>query len=241
MTSLSSDDLMPSKPRCRIVIFAKAPRPGFAKTRLIPVLGAQGAAELAKRLLIHTLTTLLDSNKVASVELCVTPPGGDQAWLDPEIQKLARGIQWTDQGDGNLGERLSRVAHRVIESGESVIFIGSDCPELGTQEITDAITSLCYEASRFDATLFPTRDGGYALLGLNRFHSSLFENIPWSTAKVTEETLKRLEILRWNVKVHRVVQDVDIPQDLELLKNYSDLGYADILFPMQPLLTSFRT
>ncbi|TBR12571.1 MAG: glycosyltransferase [Rugosibacter sp.] len=202
----------------RIVIFAKAPQPGFAKTRLIPALGSQGAADLARRLLSHTLNVALTA-KVGSVELCVTP-----SVLDPVWQTLAvtDAVLWSDQGDGDLGERLARAAKRVIESGESVLLLGTDCPELGASGLQRA----AYALQRADATLFPTADGGYALLGLNHFHPSLFEDIAWSTDTVAFETLCRLGQMGWSVQSHSMLHDIDEPADLKWLP----AGWTEVLY-----------
>jgi uncharacterized protein len=203
----------------RIVIFAKAPQPGFAKTRLIPALGAQGAADLARRMLTHTLSKALAA-KVGPVELCVTPSAADPAW---QRFTIANAVQWSDQGEGDLGQRMARAAQRVLESGESVLLIGTDCPELSTACLQQAAWSL----QRTDAVLFPTFDGGYALLGLTRFHPSLFTGIAWSTDTVAAETLCRLGQLGWTVQGRPRLHDIDEPADLKWLPNaWLEAAYA---------------
>lgn len=197
-----------SKP-LRIVIFAKAPQPGFAKTRLIPALGSIGAADLARRLLTHTLDITLTA-RVGAVELCVTPDMTDPIW---QAVTIPAALQLTDQGEGNLGMRLARATRRVIEKGEAILLIGTDCPELGIHQLQQAADALRYN----DATLFPTVDGGYALLGLNRFHPSLFADIAWSTETVACETLCRLGDLGWSVQSHPMLHDIDEPADLKWL------------------------
>lgn len=193
----------------RVVIFAKAPRPGVAKTRLIPALGAHAAADLARRLLTHTVREAVRAG-IGPVELCVTPSVGEEGW---PAEVKAADVLWTEQGEGDLGDRLARAAQRVIDSGESVLFLGTDCPDLKAARLKTAARSL----RRFDATLFPTADGGYALLGLNRFDRSLFSNIAWSTDAVAPETMRRLLRLNWSVKTHTVLHDIDEPADLEWL------------------------
>jgi len=89
----------------RIVIFAKAAQPGFAKTRLIPALGEKGAADLAQRMLTHTLSEALAA-KIGPVELCVTPSSTDAIW---QTLVIPDEVQYSDQGEGDLGERLTRV------------------------------------------------------------------------------------------------------------------------------------
>lgn len=192
-----------------MVILAKAPRPGFAKTRLIPALGARGAADLASRLLVHAVREALTSG-VGPVELCVTPSRHDDAW-PREIQ--APELDWTEQGEGDLGERLARVTQRVIDSGESVLLAGADCPELDANRLRKAAHSL----RRFGATMFPTADGGYALLGLNWSDPSLFVNMAWSTDTVARETLRRLALLNRTVETHGVLHDIDESADLRWL------------------------
>ena len=193
----------------RIVIFAKAPVPGFAKTRLIPALGAQGAANLARRMLDHTLAQALAA-EVGPVELCVTPSPIEAVWQTFAVPAT---VAWSDQGDGGLGTRMARAAQRVISAGESVLLIGTDCPALDAAHLRRAALSL----QHFDTTLVPTADGGYVLLGLNRFHVSLFEAIEWSTDSVAAETLRRLARLDWKVQKTPTVHDIDEPADLRWL------------------------
>lgn len=193
----------------RILIFAKAPQPGFAKTRLIPTLGAGGAADLAQRLLMHTLNEALAA-QVGRVELCVTPSATAAAWRALDVSDV---VQWSDQGSGDLGERLARATGRVIAGGESALVIGTDCPDLTAPRLQQAANALRHS----DATLVPTADGGYALLGLNRFHASLFTGIGWSTATVAFETLCHLGKLGWTVQSEPMLHDIDEPADLKWL------------------------
>lgn len=193
----------------RIVIFAKAPLPGFAKTRLIPALGEQGAADLARRMLLNTLSEALAA-KVGPVELCVTPSAADAVW---QTLSLSDAVQWSDQEEGDLGARLARATQRVLETDEPVLLVGTDCPELSATRLQQAARSLQHA----DATLFPTADGGYALLGLKRFHPFLFEDMPWSTDRVAFETLCRLGQLGWTVQNHPMLHDIDEPTDLQWL------------------------
>ena len=190
----------------RIVIFAKAPVAGQVKTRLVPALGAEKAARLAVRMLAHTAAQALAAD-VGVVELCATPPPDASAWegLRPA------GVQAMDQGEGDLGERLARAARRVIDGGEQVLLIGSDCPALGADRLRHAARQL----QAHPAVMHPARDGGYALLGLSRFDRSLFENIRWSTDTVAADTLARLGTLGWPVYLGTTLRDVDEAGDLD--------------------------
>jgi len=193
----------------RIIIFAKAPRPGFAKTRLIPVLGMQGAARLARRMLLQTVRSALKA-QIGRVELCVTPAIVDEAWRGID---LPQEIEISDQGDGDLGARLARAARRRIEQGEQVILIGTDCLELTPQLLEEARQRLFDH----DATIHCTADGGYALLGLDCFNAALFGNIPWSTDAVAVSTLQQFARLGMSVYVGQMLHDVDEPRDLRWL------------------------
>lgn len=199
---------LPMKP-VRIVIFAKAPLAGFAKTRLIPALGQQGAADLAQRLLEHTLHEALNS-QVGPVELCVTPSATDSVW---ETLRLPKAVRLTDQGEGDLGARMARAAERVIAASESVLLIGTDCPQLDAAQLQQATLAL----QNTEATLVPAFDGGYVLLGLTRFDSSVFSGIAWSTDCVMDETMDRLRRLDWCVKTLPTLHDIDEPSDLKWL------------------------
>ncbi len=195
--------------RVRIVIFAKAPVAGLAKTRLIPALGAQGAADLARRMLDHTVEQALAA-EVGPVELCVTPSPVDVAWQNVVV---AKSVAWSGQGDGDLGERMARAVRRVTGAGESLLLVGTDCPALDVALLRNAADSL----QHFDATLVPTADGGYVLLGLNGFHASLFEDIEWSTGCVAAITRRRMARLGWKVLENPTVHDIDDPADLRWL------------------------
>lgn len=196
----------------RLVIFAKAPRPGRVKTRLIPALGEEGAAKLAARLLTHTVREAIES-RVGWVELCVSPEPTDPSWdgVLPESSHLA--LSWTAQGGGDLGQRLQRAAERIDAKGEAVLLIGTDCPALDAAILRRAARLL----RRHDAVLIPSSDGGYVLLGLARFHSAVFTDIPWSTPAVATCTRARLQALGWSWAELSSLTDIDEPANLGLL------------------------
>lgn len=193
----------------RIIIFAKAPLPGFAKTRLIPALGAEGAADLAKKMLFNTLCEVLAA-ETGMVELCVTPEISQAAWQG--IQFPA-GIEISDQGDGDLGARLARAAKRGLAHDESVLLIGTDCVEMNASLLRSAAAVLKYK----DVVIHPATDGGYVLLGLGRFHPLIFEDMAWSTDTVAPETIGRIGQLGWSLEVGATLRDIDEPDDLKCI------------------------
>ncbi|MEO8600801.1 MAG: TIGR04282 family arsenosugar biosynthesis glycosyltransferase, partial [bacterium] len=175
--------------------------------------------DLARRMLEHTLHKALAAN-LGHVELCVTPSATDPVW---QTLALPDAVQWSDQGEGDLGGKMARATQRVLESGESVLLVGTDCPELSSDHLRQAASAL----GQVDAALFPTFDGGYALLGLKRFHPSLFSNIAWSTESVAFETLHRMEQLSWTVQSQPMLHDIDEPADLQwLLKTWLEPAHA---------------
>ncbi|WP_294007700.1 TIGR04282 family arsenosugar biosynthesis glycosyltransferase [Sphingomonas sp.] len=190
----------------RIVILAKAPVPGRVKTRLIPALGGAGAARLAQRMLADTVAHALAAG-LATPELCATPHPDDCAWAG----HLPAGVRLADQGPGDLGQRLAAAAKRVIDGGERILLIGTDCPELDGKRLGEAAAHL----ESHDAMIHPARDGGYVLLGLARTDPSLFGDIAWSTDTVAATTIARIEALGWSLFVGDILSDVDEPADLD--------------------------
>jgi uncharacterized protein len=207
----------------RIVIMAKAPVAGFAKTRLIPALGAEGAAELAKKMLVHTVETALTS-RLGIVEICATPDPTHSAW---QSLGLPNQLSWSTQGDGDLGERMARISERTIRNGEAIILIGTDCPAIDVFTLHEAVRAL----QDYDASLLPTYDGGYALLALKRFDNRLFENMPWSTSTVALQTLQRMVQINCDVRLLQTLHDIDEPTDIGQLPlewGYSALNQASL-------------
>lgn len=189
----------------RIVIFAKAPLPGEAKTRLIPVLGKAGAARLAQQMLNDTVGKALSAG-LGRPELCVTPHPDSPQWQG----RLPAGVEVSDQGPGDLGQRLAAAARRVIDCGERILLIGSDCPALDGYRLGMAAAQL----DSHDAVIHPARDGGYVLLGLARTDPSLFADIAWSTDTVAAITTTRIKALGWSLFVGDTLSDIDEPADL---------------------------
>lgn len=192
--------------RTRILIFAKAPVAGAAKTRLIPALGAQGAARLAASMLRDTVAQARGAGLGEPI-LCVTPERGDRAWDG----LLLAGVRVIDQGPGDLGQRLGKAADGRLAAGERVLLIGTDCPALDSAMLADAAARL----ETHDAVILPAEDGGYVLLGLRRFDPSLFTGIAWSSDEVAPVTIARIAALGWTLFVGATLRDIDEPADLE--------------------------
>ena len=189
----------------RLVIFAKAPQAGLAKTRLIPALGAAGAADLARQMLARTLAQALATG--AQVELCMSPAAGDPTWRGVALPGT---VKLTAQGDGDLGERMNRAMNRALTQQAAVLLMGSDCPALSAGHMAEAAAQLKHH----DAVLIPAADGGYVLIGLKAPCPSVFAPMAWSTSVVAAETRQRLIALKKRVWLGPTLHDIDDAADL---------------------------
>jgi rSAM/selenodomain-associated transferase 1 len=179
-----------------IIVFARAPVPGAAKTRLIPALGKWGAARLHARLVRHAVRTALASG-CGPVEVHGTARHSFFRSLKARF-RLQRGR--------DLGERM----HHALSRNPGAILIGTDCPALTAADLRRAARLLRGGA---EVVIAPAEDGGYALIGARRVPAELFRDIEWGTSSVYEETVKRLKAYRW--RALRTVWDVDRTEDLE--------------------------
>ncbi len=190
----------------RIIIFAKAPVSGRVKTRLAPALGEDGAAALARSMLLHTIKEASLAG-VGRPELCADPPPSDPSWRD----LIPQGLRISAQGEGDLGDRLARAARRALREDGAVLLIGSDCPALDRFRLCRAAADL----RDHDAMIHPAADGGYVALGLRRYDASLFSGVAWSTSSVAKQTIERIRQLDWKLRIRETLRDVDVPEDLQ--------------------------
>ena len=194
-----------------LIVFARAPVPGRVKTRLIPLLGPEGAARLHQRMLEKTLRTAWDAG-LGTVELHCTP-GIRHAGF--KSLKLEFGIGLRAQGRGDIGERMHRAFARALRRHPYVLLMGSDCPALRRSDLRAALRALRAGA---DAVLSPAEDGGYPLIGLRRVSRRLFDGVAWGSGRVLEQTRDRLARLGWRWKELRTLWDVDRPEDVARLR-----------------------
>lgn len=194
-----------------ILVFAKAPVAGEVKTRLIPALGAAGAAAFHERLVDRTLATAAAA-AIGPVELCCAP---DAAHPFFDACSRAHGASLGEQGAGDLGERMHRAFVRALAAAPAAIVIGCDCPALGSHHLRDAAAAL---AGGADAVLAPAEDGGYVLIGLAgadaRVFARLFERIAWGGPDVLAATRARLAGAGRHWHELDALWDVDRPEDL---------------------------
>jgi uncharacterized protein len=175
------------KARCAVIVMAKAPVPGYAKTRLIPALGAVRAAQLAGRLLQHALGAALQA-QLGPVDLCCAP----------------------DAHHPLLQAQRARAFDRWWPQADRILMTGTDAPALDAQVLQRAAAGL----NDADAVFVPAMDGGYALVGLRRPAASLFRDVPWSTAQVMSTTRRHLATAGLRHAELEPLFDIDEPADL---------------------------
>ncbi len=195
---------------CRIAILAKAPLAGYAKTRLMPALGAAGAAALAQRLLEH-----------AAAQAVAAGLGPVALWAAPDVTHPVfaqlgsrHGLALLAQGEGDLGARMARVFDTTWTAAPGpLLLMGTDAPALDAALLRDAAAAL----QSHDAVFVPALDGGYALVGLRAWAPrlrGLFDGMRWSTAQVMADTRERLAAAGLRHAELPAVSDIDEAADL---------------------------
>lgn len=189
-----------------VIVFAKAPVAGMAKTRLAPALGSAGAAALAERMLRHALTQAAAAD-IGPVELCAAPDT-----THPALRDAAAACDATlaEQGPGDLGLRMHRAFARHLMRHGRALLIGADAPSLDAALLRQAAQAL----QQHEVVFVPALDGGYALVGQRRADPRWFSDMTWSHARVMADTRKRLHTagVRWAELPP--VADIDEPADL---------------------------
>jgi uncharacterized protein len=202
-----------------LIVFTRYPEPGKAKTRLIPVLGAIGAANLQCQMTEHTIKQVRELQICRPLAVEVYFAGNDKHLM---INWLGSGLIYHQQGEGDLGSRMAQAFENAFSSGmDAVTIIGTDCPDLDAEMIVQAFKML----EQHDLVLGPANDGGYYLIGLRRFIPQLFEGIRWGTSEVWQQTIAIAGKMNVAIASLSPLDDIDRPEDLEVLA--SDLWIVD--------------
>jgi rSAM/selenodomain-associated transferase 2/rSAM/selenodomain-associated transferase 1 len=203
-----------------LIVFTRYPEPGKTKTRLIPSLGSEGAADLHRRMTEHTVACLRQLKKSRPMFIEIHHEGGDKSLMR---QWLGSDLFFRPQGAGDLGERMARAFHGAFECDAArVVLVGTDCPGLTERLLGDAFESLRHT----DLVLGPARDGGYYLIGLRKTIPELFGGMPWGTEKVLDKTQEVADGLGLSVRLLDLLDDVDRPEDLAIWRKASKGGPA---------------
>jgi len=197
-------------PNARILIFSRLPRVGRVKTRLIPLLGDQGACEFHAACLELTLRRILDSG-LAPVELWLDRDPGSDPGLLPAV---ARDCPVRVQSGRDLGQRM---AHAIssAKAGGPTLLVGTDVPLLDGGYLEPALLRLA--GKEVDVVMGPAEDGGYVLLGLRRARPQLFRDMPWGGDHVAAITRERCRRLGLNLCELQTLWDLDRPEDIARL------------------------
>jgi len=195
-------------PHDTLIVFTRLPLPGKTKTRLIPALGAEGAADLQRRMTLQTVgrawaacAALPDTRLIIAHEGGTTREMRD--WLGP--------LRFQKQAQGDLGTRLTHAMMAAHAQGaRKIVIIGTDCPDLTEEHLLAAFTML----DESDVVLGPAHDGGYYLIGMREPQPCLFEAIPWSTGEVFAVTQQRASEAGLSLGVLPTLADVDEPADV---------------------------
>lgn len=199
-----------------LLIFTRFPETGQCKTRLIPALGAAGAARLQKKLTEHAVSTAKRLQTMRSVSISIHHRGGESEavmkWLDVK--------ECYEQRGSDIGARMKAAFARIFKlRTEQAVLIGSDIPEIAAGLLDRAFTAL----HDHEVVIGPSLDGGYYLIGMRVGRSAellplLFDEITWSAADVYRQTAERLSSRGAGFARLPALRDIDTAEDLDLLE-----------------------
>ena len=228
---------MSVKYKKQLFIFTRYPEPGTTKTRIIPLLGAESAAELQRKMTEHTLAQVKRISTPYALTVEIRYEGGDQNlmqnWLGPDFD-------YRPQGSGDLGLRMKRSFEDAFRSGATAaVIIGTDIPD-----ITDVTIQKAFDALKLkNMVLGPAKDGGYYLIGLQKDSllkdtSHLFTGIKWGADDVLEKTIKIAKHSGLSFTLLEVLEDVDHPEDLKIWERSQNTnndvpkpGFISVIIP----------
>ncbi len=204
---------MAAKQHERLIIFTRYPEPGRTKTRFIPHLGTDGAAELQRRMTEHIVSKIRNLTTTRPISIEIRYEGGNQklmeGWLGADYIYLL-------QSKGDLDRRMGEAFEAAFVTGAATaVIIGTDIPGISVENLHKAFNSL----QNVDLVLGPANDGGYYLIGLtqstfNRALSQLMTNISWGSESVLDQSVKIAERMGLKYTLLEKLADVDRPEDL---------------------------
>ena len=219
---------MPIPNKKKLIVFTRYPETGTTKTRLIPLLGAKGSADLHRKMTEHTLAQLkrLSTLNALTIEICYD--GGNERlmknWLGPDLD-------YQPQGIGHLGLRMKRSFEDAFRFGaDAAVLIGTDIPD-----ITDTVIQAAFDTlKQKNMAIGPAKDGGYYLIGLQSGSLSsamdkLFSEITWGEHDVLGKTLDVAKGLGLTFSLLDELKDVDRPEDLPVWERSQILNHHDFI------------
>jgi len=203
---------------CRLLIFTRYPVAGKTKTRLIPTLGADGAARLQKRLTEKMIGQAKLLEQKFGTSTTVHYLGGSKE----EMTGWLGQVNCVEQAEGDLGLKMRTAFDEAFAAGAGrAVLVGTDIPALDVDILSQAFTLLAGQ----DAVIGPSRDGGYYLIGLTaraapQLLDPLFQEMVWSTGEVFAVTMRRLAKTGRTISILPALADIDRPEDLALAETW---------------------
>lgn len=185
-----------------VIVFVKNPELGKVKTRLAATLGAEKALEIYNKLLEYTREVMLQISNVKKFIYYSSFIDHQDYWDGQIFDKRL-------QSKGDLGDRITSALNDSFKICSSVVIIGSDCPQLSTSHIEEAFEKL----KTSNIVIGPSHDGGYYLMGMDRFYPFLFQDINWSTSTVFQETILQAKSKHLSITQLETLTDVDHEED----------------------------
>lgn len=195
--------------KATLMIFAKAPAPRRVKTRLIPAVGAEGAARLHAAFVQDVVARHRKPGRRV-----VVWRGGDVA--HPLWKRL--GVDLATQPEGDLGDRLTTAFAQEMVDDAAVVVLGTDSPTLPPAYVDAAFAAL----ETHPVVIGPACDGGYYLIGMRGALAPVFDGVAWGTESVFAHTVEALNAAGIDYAVLDFWYDVDRPDDLRLLRALRD-------------------
>jgi rSAM/selenodomain-associated transferase 1 len=214
-------DPAPGLHAVQVAVLGKAPIAGLAKTRLIPALGAQGAARLQRQLTLDALRAAREAN-LGAVTLWCAPDARHRFFR--ALHKTT-GLVCRAQPGGDLGQRMHAAFELHCARGPLLV-TGTDSPPLTPAHLRRAAQALI---DGDEAVFYPAQDGGYVLVGLRRPQAALFRDIAWSTDAVMHQTRERAAGSGLRIREFETLWDVDDPSDLDHWREYQRGTPAPVL------------
>lgn len=200
----------------RLILFTRFPEPGTTKTRLIPKLGSQGAADLQRTMTELMIKRARQLRNHQQTDIFVYYEGGTALQME---QWLGKDLHFKQQQGDDIGQRMYTAFMDGYNDGmEQLVLIGCDIPSIDNAILTTAFNSL----TRRTVAIGPSRDGGYYLIGIHQqalpqLLPALFTDITWSTSRVYKQTIAALQEQQIIVTPLPLLHDIDRPEDLATL------------------------
>ena len=199
-----------------LILFARAPMPGAVKTRLAAQLGEPRTLALYRKMLRRQIKLVNGFDDVHA-----------QLWVDGNIGHpdfAPFGGRIFRQEGADIGQRMGYALQHALSEHAAAVLIGCDCPGIDAAYLGRAFAAL---SDGHDAVLGPATDGGYILIGLRRWETSLFEGPDWGTGQVLAQTRARLSACGFRWKELDPLADIDGPEDLAAQAALIEREYGD--------------